>query len=39
MGINFMALSSLIHLLIFDFDGVLVDTQQVVNDLERQYLM
>jgi protein-L-isoaspartate(D-aspartate) O-methyltransferase len=39
MGINFMALSSFIHLLIFDFDGVLVDTQQVVNDLERQYLM
>lgn len=39
MGINFMALSGLIHLLIFDFDGVLVDTQQIVNDLERQYLM
>lgn len=34
-----MALSGLIHLLIFDFDGVLVDTQQVVNDLERRYLM
>lgn len=34
-----MAICSIIHLLIFDFDGVLVDTQQLVNDLERQYLM
>jgi protein-L-isoaspartate(D-aspartate) O-methyltransferase len=34
-----MAISSIIHLLIFDFDGVLIDTQHAVNDLERQYLM
>jgi protein-L-isoaspartate(D-aspartate) O-methyltransferase len=39
MNVGVMTLFSFIHLLIFDFDGVLVDTQHVVNDLERRYLM
>ena len=36
--LNAMGLLNDIRLIIFDFDGVLVDTQQAVNELEWKYL-
>ncbi len=38
MNVSLRMLFTMIKLIIFDFDGVLVDTQQIVNKLEWQCL-